>query len=135
MTDYFVEMDLDEFQKLKTPIEKYRNQKVHADGKVFGSQLEYRRWTLLVVQQEQGLIRDLKFHPKFVIMDGFRDRYGKKQQTRYYELDFSYIENGTEEQVAEDTKGVETAMFRLKRALFLKRYPDWDLRILKKGDF
>lgn len=134
MTDRFIEMTLEEYQRLKTPISKYHNHKVHADGKVFDSQMEYQRWVALQLLERNGLIECLTFHRRFMIIDGFRDRYGKKHQARYYEADFTYIDTATGQQICEDVKGAVTQVFSIKKVLFLKRYPDWDLRILTKED-
>ena len=47
-----------------------------------------------------------------------------------YIADFEYI-NETGETIVEDVKGVETAVFRLKRNLFLRLYPHLRLVIVK----
>ena len=53
---------------------------------------------------------------------------GKRERALYYEGDFAYTERGR--WVVEDVKGVVTDVFRLKRRLFIERYPAIELRVI-----
>jgi hypothetical protein len=74
------------------------------------------------------MIQNLKVHPVFEIIPPFK-RDGKTIRATYYEGDFLYLEGF--QWVVEDVKGVETPAFKIKRKLFLCRYPDHELRIIK----
>jgi len=105
---------------------KYGNRKVQADGYTFDSKAEHNRYIELQLLLENGYIKDLKVHPVFELQKPFKDRSGKRWRAITYEADFAYIDcfDGKEVPTVEDVKGAETAVFKLKRKLFLFRYPD-----------
>jgi hypothetical protein len=110
------EMTLEEYllsQKKRKP-SKYQAKAVELDGLRFDSKAEATRYLELQVLERAHQIRDLKVHPVYVIWQR-----GKQKIT--YEADFSYIEGGR--QVVEDVKGVLTAVYRLKKKMFLAEYP------------
>ncbi len=101
---------------------KFNNRKVQYDGHMFDSVAEYEHYIKLRLMEQSGLISDLEVHKPFIIFDGFRNVAGQKRRTKSYEVDFVYRDNETGGKVYEDVKGVSTAMFRLKRDLFERRY-------------
>ena len=108
---------------------KYRNMKTTIDGIKFDSKLEAKRYMELSVLLKAGKIEKLQVHPSFELIPSYRKN-GKTVRKTVYEADFSYFRDG--KYVIEDVKGVETAVFRLKKKLFEYRYP-WQITILK-GD-
>lgn len=108
---------------------KYRAQPVIVDGIRFDSKREAARYGELVLLARAGQIRALDVHPVFVLQDKFTRPDGKRVRAIKYEGDFAYVENG--KQVVEDTKGVETQVFRLKQKMFWKRYPHIELRVIR----
>ncbi len=111
---------------------KYRRTKYNAretwiDGIKFASKLEANRYVELKFLLQAGQISDLILQPAFVLQEGFRDRYGKAHLPIKYVADFQYIEEG--EEVVEDTKGFENTVWRIKKKMFLKLYPQYDFRI------
>lgn len=112
---------------------KYGNRKVTLDGYTFDSKAEARRYNELKVLEQAGIIRDLQVHPVFVLQEGFKDRHGKRQRAITYEGDFQYIEVSTDVTVVEDVKGVKTDVFQIKSKLFMRRYPELDLRLVMGG--
>lgn len=107
---------------------KYRNTRVTRGEITFDSESEAKRYVRLKAYEEAGHISDLQVHPTYELLPAFTDRYGKKQRAVIYEGDFAYVQDGV--QVVEDVKGKETEAFKLKRKLFLARYPDIDLRVI-----
>jgi len=107
---------------------KYHNIHITADGYRFDSVAEYRHYMDLCLRQQAGDISDLTVHPRYTIVDAFIYD-NKRERAVEYEADFSYVENGRE--VVEDVKGAETDVFKIKRKLFLLRYPDLDFRIVR----
>lgn len=108
---------------------KYGNKVTVIDGYKFMSRLEANHYLYLKGEQQAGRIRNLKVHPKFVLQEGFR-RNGKAVPAITYEADFSFEESPNWELIAWDSKGVETAVFRIKQKLFWCRYPDIELRVV-----
>jgi hypothetical protein len=109
-------------------VNKYHNVPVSLDDHRFGSQAEAQRWYELQQLERAGAICGLVFHPRYVLLEAFvRD--GQKVRGIVYEADAEYKENG--QRIAEDTKGFSTAVFQLKRKLFLQRYPTLELRVVK----
>ncbi len=89
---------------------KYRNKITYADGLCFRSQLEYHRYQELKLLLHMGLIRNLKTHTRYpLIVNGVK--------VAVYEDDFSYDDVGTNQHVTEDTKGVRTQEYLLKKKL------------------
>jgi hypothetical protein len=70
-----------------------------------------------------GKIRDLRNEVTFAL-------YGKNgAPICRYRADFTYSEDG--QFVAEDVKGVATAVFGIKAKLFRDNYPDIELRVVR----
>jgi hypothetical protein len=133
-------MTLDEYALMnvtKPKRSKYGNTKVVIDGETFDSQAEAARWRELLIMEGKGLIWDLKPHPTFELIPAFTDRQGKRHRATFYEADAQYYENdeGRYLMVVEDTKGVETAVFKIKMKLLIsiyeQRYPYFVFRIVK----
>lgn len=116
---------------------KYRNRKITSpDGQVFDSGREYARYNNLKMLQNAGIITDLKRQVKFVLIPTQRAyttevykkgkhkgelKLGKviEKECAYY-ADFTYKKNGI--LVVEDTKGVKTKDYILKRKMMLYFY-------------
>ena len=113
---------------------KYYNIKTRAlDGTVFDSQKEARRWDELCMLQKAGKITDLQRQVKYELIPAqyeTYERYSKngdrlKDGARLierkvdYVADFVYtiVESG--ESIVEDTKGVRTKDYIIKRKLML----------------
>lgn len=112
--------------------QKYLNKKIKVDGIIFDSKKEYKRFLELQKMEEAGEITDLKRQVEFVLIPaqcevierysektGKRLKDGKKtieQKCSYY-ADFTYIKNG--ELIVEDTKGMRTTDYIIKRKLML----------------
>lgn len=110
---------------------KYHSKKITVDGETFDSKKEYRRYRELLLMEKAGLISDLQRQVKFLLIptqyEHFK-RYGKngkeltpgkrvvEKECAYY-ADFVYTENGKD--VVEDTKGVRTPEYIIKRKLML----------------
>jgi len=111
---------------------KYHNRPAVYDGIHFDSLAECRRYQELKQLEYVGDIANLRVHPVYEIQPAFR-RGGKGERKITYEADFEYAEDG--KAVVEDVKGgsgTQTAVFKLKRKLFLYKYPEIELRIVEK---
>lgn len=70
--------------------------------------------------QQAGLISELREQVKFVLVPTQRDADGKLQEKECsYYADFVYTDNATGQMVVEDTKGVRTKEYVIKRKLML----------------
>lgn len=106
---------------------KYGNVKQVIDGITFDSKAEAARYQELVLLERAGQITDLtptseSGKIRFAIGGG-----------RFYTPDFCYLENGR--MIAEDVKGgtaTITEASSLRMALFRERYPDIELRIVRR---
>lgn len=118
-------MTVEQYRKLGTTQSapgKYGNKRVREDGHTFGSKGEHARYCELKLMQLGRRITELRVHTRFPL-----DVNGRRIGT--YEDDFDYRENG--KLVVEDTKGVATPDYKLKRELFRALYPDAEFRELK----
>lgn len=100
---------------------KYNNQKKTVDGITFDSILEARRYTVLKSRLEAGTISDLRLQPHYTIMEGYKDLSGTYIRPVQYIADFSYI-NADGKRIVEDTKGVRTEAYAIKRKLVRDRF-------------
>jgi hypothetical protein len=100
-----------------------------AHGLSFDSKAEARRYDQLLLLQRAGAISELVVHPVYELQEAFRLPSGEAVRAISYEGDFEYIEAG--QVVVEDVKGMETEVFKLKRKLFWRLYPDHELRLVK----
>ena len=103
---------------------KYRAVPVVVDGIKFPSTKEGKRYKELKLQEHCGIITELKRQPEFVLQDSFLHK-GIKIEEIKYRADFRYFKNGQD--IIEDCKGVRTPEYKLKKKMFLKRYPDLDI--------
>ena len=99
----------------KTP--KYRNRAVTLNGDKFDSHKEARRYGELVLLERAGHISDLKRRVRFeLIPSQYVD--GKcVERAVHYVADFVYWKDGIK--IVEDTKGVRTKDYIIKRKLML----------------
>lgn len=110
---------------------KYHNVVTERDGYTFASKAEANDYTTLTLLETAGAIRNLKPHPHFVLQEKFTDVSGVKHRAIEYVADFSFEECDTGKLVVVDSKGVETAVFKIKQKLFLYRYPQYELQVWK----
>lgn len=103
---------------------KYRNKITVIDGIRFQSLAEAARYQELTLLQCVGAISKLKMQTPFPV-------YINGALICHYYADFSYLEENKPELIAEDVKGVETAVFKLKWKLVKALYPKVDFRLLR----
>ena len=110
---------------------KYGNEKIHYDGKTFDSKRELNRYFELQLLQRAGEIQNLELQKPFELIPAqyeYYERYGKNgkrlkdgkrciEKSVVYYADFAYTENG--KLVVEDTKGMKTTEYIIKRKLML----------------
>lgn len=107
-------------------------------GQVYASILEYRRGQQLMLLQRAGEISNLRRQVSYELIPAQREpstrvyKKGKNkgqpvlgkviEQATDYVADYVYTDNKTGETVVEDTKGVRTKDYVIKRKLMLWRY-------------
>ena len=107
---------------------KYHAKKVTVNGVTYDSKKEARRHAVLLDMERAGEITDLQQQVKFVLIPAQRepDTTGKRggvkkgkliERECAYVADFVYNKNG--KRVVEDTKGVRTKDYIIKRKLML----------------
>ncbi len=108
---------------------KYGNKKTAVDGIMFDSMREAARWQELRLLERAGHIRDLKRQQAFELAPSVKFEGAKRAQPALRLIvDFTYDEHG--KRIAEDSKGVITTAFTIKRHL-LKHTWGIDVRITK----
>jgi len=107
---------------------KYNAKKTEFMGYKFDSKWEAERYGQLSSMALGGVVKDLKRQVKYDIIVN-------DQKICRYIADFVYIlvhENGSEEKIVEDAKGVQTSDFKLKKKL-MKAVFDIEIKISKKS--
>ena len=122
---------------LKMGYSKYHSIKTKTfDGIEFDSRKEARRWTELKLLERAGEIKDLQRQVKYILIPAQYEtieRYSKKgerlkdgtkliERECSYVADFVYTDLRTGKKVVEDTKGVKTKDYIIKRKLMLFVY-------------
>ena len=109
---------------------KYNAKRIELSGEVFQSKREARRWLELKNMESHGLISGLQRQKKFVLIpaqyepDTKGPRGGKikgklLEREVAYVADFVYFDEEEKDFVIEDTKGVRTKDYVIKRKLML----------------
>lgn len=111
--------------------DKYNAKKTVVDGITFDSRAEAARYGELKLLEEQGVIRDLELQPRFRLQDGFETADGSRVRPIDYVADFMYLNNDGLK-VVEDVKGMETDVYKLKKKLFLNKYPKYIFSEVKR---
>lgn len=107
---------------------KYNNRIVEYQGIRFHSEKEARRYAYLRMLQLAGKISNLELQKEYVLIPAQRepDTIGKRggkikgrtiERKVSYIADFSYLQDG--EEIVEDTKGMLTPDYVIKRKLML----------------
>lgn len=115
---------------------KYGNRKTVVDGITFDSKKEANRFRELQLLERAGKITALQRQVKYVLIPTQREfsneiykkgaHHGQFKPGKVLEkecsyiADFAYIQDGA--YVVEDTKGVRTEAYKIKRKLMLERY-------------
>ena len=104
------------------------NRKYHAynpviNGITFDSIMESQLYLWLLASMEHGTVDSFERQVTFVLQEGFTDKHtGDKIRPITYIADF-VVKNGKNTYVV-DVKGKETEIFKLKKKLFLYKFPD-----------
>lgn len=102
---------------------KYGAKKVTIDGITFDSIKEATRWRELKYHVMGKIITDLKRQEKFLLIPAQYDENEKLiERAVYYIADFVYTDIKTGQKIVEDTKGVKTKEYIIKRKLMLKEH-------------
>ncbi len=112
---------------------KYHNKKIKVDGIIFDSKKEAVRYKELKMLEKAGIIHDVQRQVKYILIPAQYEHTGEiyvkgkdkgkpkkgrliERECAYY-ADFVYNQNG--ETIVEDTKGVRTTEYVIKRKLML----------------
>lgn len=107
---------------------KYCSKKVEVDGITFDSKKEAERYQELLLLEKAGAIQDLQRQVKFVLIPAQYDadyelKNGKVKRGKCIERECSYyadfVYKEGYETVVEDTKGMRTTDYIIKRKLML----------------
>ena len=99
---------------------KYHNIKsITSDGIEHDSQAEAKRWIQLKLLERAGEIKDLQRQVKYLLIPTQKDGGKVIERECSYIADFVYTDVKTGNTVVEDTKGVRTKDYIIKRKLML----------------
>ena len=101
---------------------KYFNKKVTINGEQFDSKKEARRYQELLLLQRAGKISGLRRQVKFVLIPTQRIDGKVVEREVSYVADFVYQNLETGKPVVEDSKGMRTKDYIIKRKLMLRMY-------------
>lgn len=96
---------------------KYGSRKVFRGGEVFDSVKEYNRWCELRLLEKAGMVSKLQRQVKYELIPSQRVDGKVVERSCNYVADFVYTQDG--KTVVEDTKGVRTTDYIIKRKLML----------------
>ena len=112
--------------KFNVNTSKKAKEKRTLNGYTFDSDIEYKFYVYLLSQQDEGLVKDIKVQPKFLLQEAYK-KYDKNIRKIEYIADFE-VEYTNEETIIYDVKGMVMPDFKLKRKISDYKYPDKILR-------
>lgn len=102
---------------------KYHNRKTAYNGTIYDSKKEANRARELSLLQRIGHIHNLERQKRFELQPTSTIR-GTTIRAITYVADFYYYDELQKTWVAEDVKGFRTEVYKIKKKLFLVKYPD-----------
>lgn len=99
---------------------KYKSKKTVVNGIVFDSRREAKRYSELLLLERAGVIKNLELQKSFELIPSQKINGKVVERPCKYIADFVYEENG--KIVVEDTKGMRTDKYIIKRKLMLYKY-------------
>ena len=125
---------LEEYKQLQQKgNSKYKNEKVVIDGIKFESKLEAERWKQLNLLQKAGTIKDLRRQIKFELQPSYKKNDIVIHSINYV-ADFVYYDVNKKGFVVEDTKGFKNDVYKLKKKIFEYKYPELEIKEIRKED-
>ena len=100
---------------------KYHNKKVIYNGITFDSIKEKNRYIELKLLERAGVIKELKLQYEFELQPAFIINKKKIRKISYI-ADFYYFDNKLNDYVVEDTKGMRTDVYKIKKKMFEYKY-------------
>lgn len=101
---------------VKVKRSKFHNVRIEVGGLKFDSKKEYKRYTELKLLELAGVIQDLRLQVPFELVPaqpgGLRS-----ERPLTYVADFVYFDKEKSREIIEDTKGVKTDLYIVKRKL------------------
>ena len=114
--------------KRKYSRSKYNAKKTKVDEITFDSKKEAKRYQELKLLQKAKHISDLILQPVFELLPTQKYK-GETLRKLTYKADFQYTDNLSGDKVVEDVKGFKTAVYTIKKKLFIDKYgDDYDFR-------
>lgn len=101
---------------------KYRAKKTTVDGITFDSKREAGRYCELKILARNGIIKNLRLQPKYILQEKYTNGEGEKIRAMAYVADFEYVDTISGLLTVEDVKGMKTKDYLLKKKLFEKIY-------------
>ena len=105
---------------------KYNNKKIEIDGIKFDSQLEGDRYCQLKILERAKAIRDLRRQVVFELQPRYKKN-NKNIQPITYIADFVYYDCKKRKTIVEDTKGMKTEVYKLKKKMFEYLYKNLEI--------
>lgn len=102
---------------------KYYAKKITIDNITFDSTKEASRYCELKLLLKAGKIKDLVLQPVYILQEKF-DKNGRHYRAITYKADFEYYDIEKGKTIIEDTKGYKTEVYKIKKKLFEKVFPD-----------
>lgn len=101
---------------------KYKNQKITYHGIKFDSKRECERYKELKLLEKAKKIKDLRLQVKYTLIPKQLEKNKVIERECSYIADFVYFDNELKQEVVEDTKGMKTDVYKLKKKLMLYIY-------------
>lgn len=107
---------------------KYGAKKTKVDEIIFDSRAEAKRYRELMLLKRAGEVTEVELQPSYVLMPGFKHKAtGKRVQAITYKADF-LVTYADGHQEIEDVKGFINQVYALKKKLFMRAYPDLQIK-------
>lgn len=101
---------------------KYHNKKVIVNGIKFDSKKESKRYMQLKLLEKANLINELELQKLFELQPKYTNANGEHIRAITYKADFYYYDNQKKKYIIEDTKGIKTEVYKIKKKMLEYKY-------------
>lgn len=100
---------------------KYKNKITYYENIRFSSKKEAQRYIELKLLEKTNQIKELELQKKFELQPSYKKN-GKTIRSINYYADFYYYDIIKGKYIVEDTKGMKTEVYKLKKKIFEYKY-------------
>ena len=120
--DFFILSRATSLEEIGNDIYPPMKRVLYSKGIKFDSKKEAKRYNELALMQKAGIISNLELQKVFELQPKYTNCKGKKIRAITYKADFYYYNKELGKYIIEDTKGIKTEVYKIKKKLLEYKY-------------